>query len=157
MTKYILELSKNNEWVKNSLTTPFPNENSEPPSIWKRLLRRHRIAGFIHSTNLLSPHHLPDPFQGTCDTTVNKQIKNPTHMHFSFWCVGGKGGWREDKQQTVKKIVHICDEEKKSWVSLLLTQDQERLAKEGGGEGGCRLQYADGQQTHEKSLNITNH
>lgn len=33
MTKYILELSKSKEWVKNSLTTPFPNENPEPPSI----------------------------------------------------------------------------------------------------------------------------
>lgn len=39
-------------------------------------------------------------------------------MHLSFWCVGGRGGWREDKQQTVKNIHtlegdNICDEEKK--------------------------------------------
>lgn len=37
-------------------------------------------------------------------------------MHLSFWCVGGRGGWREDNSEKHSTLEgdNICDEEKKA-------------------------------------------
>lgn len=75
------------------------------------LLKKHRIVGFIDSTNLLSVHHLTDPFQCTCDITVNKTIKNKQkklYPHESYILVWGReeDGGKINNMYIGEKIVH---------------------------------------------------